>query len=170
MGGFKKTNVGTAMEQAIDEAVAFIVTQVPSLHWSGNVILVKGTQVYINRGTREGVANGQVFQVGTSEILRDPATGETLDVAFTAEGPDQGRQREGEDLHLHHHRRGRRDRERDGRRAAYALTFLGFFSLKRNGASAPSCEAGKRPVTRTPSSRCSCSWTLPMAWSLATMS
>lgn len=86
MGGFKKTNVGTAMEQAIDEAVAFIVTQVPSLHWSGNVILVKGTQVYINRGTREGVANGQVFQVGTSEILRDPATGETLDVAFTQKG------------------------------------------------------------------------------------
>jgi curli biogenesis system outer membrane secretion channel CsgG len=86
MGGFKKTNVGTAMEQAIDEGVSFIVTQIPSLHWSGNVILVKGTQVYINRGTREGVANGQVFQVGTSETLRDPATGETLDVAFTQKG------------------------------------------------------------------------------------
>jgi len=86
MGGFKKTNVGTAVEQAIDDAVAFIVTQIPSLHWSGNVILVKGTQVYINRGTREGVANGQEFKVGTSEILRDPATGETLDVAFTEKG------------------------------------------------------------------------------------
>jgi len=86
MGGFKKTNVGTAMEHAIDDAVAFIVTQIPSLHWSGNVVLVKGTQVYINRGTREGVAVGQVFKVGTSEILRDPATGETLDVAFTEKG------------------------------------------------------------------------------------
>jgi hypothetical protein len=74
------------MEQAIDDAVAFIVTQIPSLHWSGNVILVKGTQVYINRGSREGVAAGQVFQVGTSEVLRDPATGETLDVAFTQKG------------------------------------------------------------------------------------
>jgi curli biogenesis system outer membrane secretion channel CsgG len=86
MGDFKKTNVGTAMEKAIDDGVAFIVTQIPSLHWSGNIILVKGTQVYINRGTREGVANGQTFKVGTSEVLRDPATGETLDVAFTEKG------------------------------------------------------------------------------------
>jgi curli biogenesis system outer membrane secretion channel CsgG len=86
MGGFKKTNVGTAMEQAIDEAVAFLVTQLPSLHWSGNVVLVNGPHVYINRGTREGVAVGQVFKVGTSDILRDPATGETLDVAFTEKG------------------------------------------------------------------------------------
>ncbi len=86
MGGFKKTNVGTAVEQAIDDAVAFIVTQIPSLHWSGNVVLVKGTQVYINRGSREGVAAGQVFKVGSSEVLRDPATGETLDVAFTEKG------------------------------------------------------------------------------------
>ena len=86
MGGFKKTNVGTAVEQAIDDAVAFIVTQIPDLHWSGNVILVKGSQVYINRGTREGVAIGQLFKVGSSEILRDPSTGETLDVAFTEKG------------------------------------------------------------------------------------
>jgi curli biogenesis system outer membrane secretion channel CsgG len=86
IGGFKKTNVGTAMEQAIDDGVAFIVSQIPSLHWSGNVILVKGPMVYINRGTREGVAVGNTFKVGTSEILRDPATGETLDVAFTEKG------------------------------------------------------------------------------------
>jgi curli biogenesis system outer membrane secretion channel CsgG len=86
MGGFKKTNVGTAMEKAIDDGVAFIVAQIPSLHWSGNVILVKAPMVYINRGTREGVSSGQIFKVGTSEILRDPATGETLDVAFTEKG------------------------------------------------------------------------------------
>ncbi len=86
MGGFKKTNVGTAMEHAIDDGVAFIAAQIPSLHWSGNVILVKGTQVYINRGSREGVESGQTFKVGSSEILRDPATGETLDVAFTEKG------------------------------------------------------------------------------------
>jgi curli biogenesis system outer membrane secretion channel CsgG len=109
IGGFKKTNVGTAMEQAIDDGVAFLITQIPSLHWSGNVILVKGAMVYINRGTREGVAVGQEFKVGSSEILRDPATGETLDVSFTEKG----------------------------RR--------------------PSCDGGNRPVTRTPSSRCSCS-------------
>ena len=86
IGGFKKTNVGTAMEHAIDDAVAFIVTQIPTLHWSGNVVLVKAPQVYINRGSREGVVAGETFKVGTSEILRDPATGETLDVAFTEKG------------------------------------------------------------------------------------
>ncbi|HEY1847867.1 MAG TPA: CsgG/HfaB family protein [Opitutaceae bacterium] len=86
MGGFKKTNVGTACQKAIDEAVAFISGQIPSLHWSGSIILVKGTQVYINRGTREGVATGQTFKVGSSEVLRDPSTGETLDVAFTEKG------------------------------------------------------------------------------------
>jgi curli biogenesis system outer membrane secretion channel CsgG len=86
MSNFKKTNVGTAMEKAIDDAVAFIVTQIPSLHWTGSVILVNGNHVYINRGSREGVAVGQVFKVGTSEVLRDPATGEALDVAFTEKG------------------------------------------------------------------------------------
>jgi curli biogenesis system outer membrane secretion channel CsgG len=86
IGGFKKTNVGTAMEKAIDDGVAFIVAQIPSLHWSGNVILVKAPMIYINRGIREGVAHGQDFKVGTSEVLRDPATGETLDVAFTEKG------------------------------------------------------------------------------------
>ncbi|HXN34547.1 MAG TPA: CsgG/HfaB family protein [Opitutaceae bacterium] len=86
MSNFKKTNVGTAMEKAIDDAVAFIITQIPNLHWSGNVILVNGPHVYVNRGSREGVAVGQVFKVGSSEVLRDPATGETLDVAFTEKG------------------------------------------------------------------------------------
>ena len=83
IGGFKKTNVGKAVEAAIDEAVAFCVSQLDSMPWTGNVILVKGTQVYFNRGSREGVAAGQIFKVGTSEILRDPGTGEVLDNSFT---------------------------------------------------------------------------------------
>ena len=86
LGGFKKTNVGKAVEMAIDDAVAFICTQIPNLHWSGSVVLVHGNQVYINRGEREGVAVGQTFKVGTSEVLRDPGTGETLDVVVTVKG------------------------------------------------------------------------------------
>lgn len=86
LSGFKKTNVGKAMEAAIDEAVSFIVTQIPSLHWSGNVVTLAGGKIYINRGTREGVSQGQQFKVGTSEVIRDPNTGETLDVAFTEKG------------------------------------------------------------------------------------
>ncbi len=83
MSSFKKTNVGKAVEAAIDQAVAFCVSQLDSLPWTGNVILVKGNQVYFNRGTREGVAAGQVFKVGSSEVLRDPGTGEVLDNSFT---------------------------------------------------------------------------------------
>ena len=86
MEGFKKTNVGKAVEDAIDQAVAFCSAQLSSLHWSGNVILVKGAQVYINRGQREGVPEGAVFKVGTSEALRDPGTGELLDMSFTEKG------------------------------------------------------------------------------------
>ena len=57
--------------------------QAAPLPWTGNVILVKGNQVYFNRGSREGVAVGQIFKVGSSEILRDPGTGEVLDNSFT---------------------------------------------------------------------------------------
>jgi curli biogenesis system outer membrane secretion channel CsgG len=83
LSSFKKTNVGKAVEAAIDEAVAFCVSQLDSLPWTGNVILVKGSQVYFNRGQREGVKAGQIFKVGSSEILRDPGTGEVLDNSFT---------------------------------------------------------------------------------------
>jgi hypothetical protein len=86
IGGFKKTNVGKAMEGAIDEAVEFCIAQLEGLPWTGNIILVKGKQVYFNRGAREGVTAGQVFKVGTSEILRDPGTGEVLDNSFTEMG------------------------------------------------------------------------------------
>ncbi len=83
IGGFKKTNAGKAMEAAIDEAVAFCIEQLESLPWTGNVILVKGNQIYFNRGSREGVTTGQMFKVGSAEVLRDPGTGEVLDTSFT---------------------------------------------------------------------------------------
>jgi hypothetical protein len=86
VSGFKKTNAGKAVEAAIDQAVAFCTAQLDSLPWTGNVVLVKGAQVIINRGSREGVTAGQVFKVGASEVLRDPATGEVLDNSFTEKG------------------------------------------------------------------------------------
>ena len=79
IGGFKKTNAGKAIEQAVDEAVAFIQGELGGIAWTGSVILVKGKTVYINRGTREGVQDGQTFDVGVSQVLRDPDTGEVLD-------------------------------------------------------------------------------------------
>lgn len=86
VGAYKKTNGGKAVEAAIDEAVKFLTDQLESLPWTGNVILVKGKQVYFNRGSREGVTVGQVFKVGSSEVLRDPGTGEVLDNSFTETG------------------------------------------------------------------------------------
>jgi len=47
------------------------------------VVMVKGDQIYINRGSREGVAMGQEFTVGEVEVLRDPDTGEVLDESMT---------------------------------------------------------------------------------------
>jgi curli biogenesis system outer membrane secretion channel CsgG len=86
ISGFKKTNVGKAVEMAIDQAVQFISSKVSDLPWTGNVLIVNGTKVIVNRGAREGVTAGQVFKVGSAEILRDPSTGETLDVSFTEKG------------------------------------------------------------------------------------
>ncbi len=79
IGGFKKTNAGKAIEKAVDEGVDFLISRLAEIPWTGKVVLVKGDTVYINRGTREGVSIGQVFSVGTSEVLRDPDTGEVLD-------------------------------------------------------------------------------------------
>jgi len=76
---FKKDNVGKAIESAVSEAVDWIVTQLPNIPWTGTVALVRGGHVYVNRGTREGVAPGQTFIVGQATVIRDPDTGEVLD-------------------------------------------------------------------------------------------
>ncbi|MEF9437753.1 MAG: CsgG/HfaB family protein, partial [Candidatus Mariimomonas ferrooxydans] len=86
LGGFKKTNVGKAVEKAIDQAVEFIIQQLDSIPWEGSVILVKRGKIYINRGAREGVTASQSFIVGHTEELRDPDTGELLDVSMEKAG------------------------------------------------------------------------------------
>lgn len=78
-GAYKNDNVGKAVEDAVAEAVDFITAQLPSISWTGSVALVKDGQVYVNRGSREGVGTGQVFVVGEVDVIRDPDTGEVLD-------------------------------------------------------------------------------------------
>jgi curli biogenesis system outer membrane secretion channel CsgG len=78
-GGHKNDNVGLAVQDACAEAVEFLVGQLPNVPWTGSVVLVKGDKVYVNRGSREGVAAGQTFRVGLVEVIRDPDTGEVLD-------------------------------------------------------------------------------------------
>jgi curli biogenesis system outer membrane secretion channel CsgG len=82
-GGDKKDNVGLAVQDAVAEAVAFMIEQLPNIAWTGSVVLIKGDKVYINRGAREGVSVGQAFTVGEVEVIRDPDTGEVLDESMT---------------------------------------------------------------------------------------
>ncbi len=83
LGGFQKSNVGKAIEAACAQAVEFLVAQLPKIPWTGSVVMVKDGNVYINRGSREGVAVGQRFAIGEVEVIRDPDTGETLDQSMT---------------------------------------------------------------------------------------
>ena len=85
-GGHQKDNVGKAMEDAVGQAVQFLIAQLGSIAWEGSVVLVKGDKIIINRGSREGVAVGRQFKVGGVEELVDPDTGEVLDSEMTEVG------------------------------------------------------------------------------------
>ena len=79
VGGFKNDNTGKAIEAAVAEAVDFLLLQLEDIPWMGSVAMVKDGNVYVNRGTREGVGTGQSFVIGEREVIRDPDTGEVLD-------------------------------------------------------------------------------------------
>jgi len=83
LAGFKKDNVGKACQDAVNQAVKFLVGQLDEIPWEGSVVMVKGATIIVNRGTREGVAVGTSFAVGEIEELVDPDTGEVLDSDLT---------------------------------------------------------------------------------------
>ncbi len=85
-GGEKVDNVGKACEDAVQQAVKFLITQLEDIPWEATIMLAKGDKIIMNRGTREGVTPGQEFEVGESEELVDPDTGEVLDVDVTVIG------------------------------------------------------------------------------------
>ena len=78
-GGYQKDNVGKAVTAACKEAVDFMIAQLPKIPWTATVAQVAGGKVYVNRGSREGVSEGQEFVAGEANIVRDPDTGEVLD-------------------------------------------------------------------------------------------
>ena len=84
--GYKKDNVGKACEDAVVQCVEFLEKQLESVPWQASIMLAGADKLVINRGTREGVAVGQKFQVGSSEELVDPDTGEVLDVEMKTLG------------------------------------------------------------------------------------
>lgn len=86
VGGQKKDNLGKAVDDAIGQAVQFLIGQLEGIPWEGSVIMVKDARIIINRGAREGVQVGSRFKVGSVEDLVDPDTGEVLDSEKTQIG------------------------------------------------------------------------------------
>lgn len=82
-GGHSDDNLGKAVTDAAAQAADWLVQQLPSVTWRGAVVMVRDGQIYINRGSREGVVAGQQFVVGEAEVIRDPSTGEVLDEIIT---------------------------------------------------------------------------------------
>lgn len=79
LGGFEKDNMGQATQDAINQAMQYIISQLDSIPWSGSVALAKADKLIINRGTREGVALGMKFDIGKVEEVVDEDTGEVID-------------------------------------------------------------------------------------------
>ena len=84
--GFRKDNVGKACEDAVVQCVEFLEKQLESIAWEGSIVLAGADKLVINRGSREGVAAGMKFKVGSTEELVDPDTGEVLDVEIKTLG------------------------------------------------------------------------------------
>lgn len=80
---FSKDNVGQAVLASVEDAVDWMVDELPSVKWSGTVVMNRGGKIYINRGEREGVSVGTELVIGESEVIRDPDTGEILDEIMT---------------------------------------------------------------------------------------
>jgi curli biogenesis system outer membrane secretion channel CsgG len=85
-GAGKKDNVQKAAEDAIAQAIVFLIRQLEHIPWEGSVILAKDGRIVVNRGSRDGVQVGTRFSVGSIEELVDPDTGEVLDRDMTEIG------------------------------------------------------------------------------------
>ena len=79
LSGKKNDNLVKAISDAVGQSMDWLVEQLPFVPWSGTVVTVAEGEVVVDRGAREGVQPGQIFRVGTTEILRSPDSGEVLD-------------------------------------------------------------------------------------------
>jgi len=74
--GFKRTPLGKAMQETIENAVEYIAGRLGAVAWEGRVVKVEGSTVYINVGSKGNAQTGDVFTIyGESEVLTDPITG-----------------------------------------------------------------------------------------------
>ena len=80
LGGFKKTPLGQAAQDCINQAAAFIAKKMEEFPFEGSVVKVSGPgKVIINRGAEFGMEAGQEFVMAEQgEQLVDPDSGELL--------------------------------------------------------------------------------------------
>ncbi len=84
---FDESVVGKAVRAAIEEIVKLINKQMENIPWQGKVIMQKGTDVFINAGSKVGLKSGDrlvVYREG--EELIDPDTGLNLGATETRVG------------------------------------------------------------------------------------
>ena len=78
---FEKTPLGQATRQAIEQAVAFVLTASRPVAWTGRVVEANGDQVFVDAGADAGLRPGDRFMVSTvARQLTDPASGAVLGV------------------------------------------------------------------------------------------
>jgi curli biogenesis system outer membrane secretion channel CsgG len=80
-GGFGKTPLGKAAQDAINHAAKFFAEAMQDMPFEGNVVKVASSgQVIINRGSVHGIETDLVLVMAEEgELLIDPSTGEVLD-------------------------------------------------------------------------------------------
>ncbi len=78
-GGEEQDNIQKAVEDAVGQITNYLITQLDGIPWEASVLMAKKSKIIINRGERDGVIVGKVFNVGGIEELIDPDTGELLD-------------------------------------------------------------------------------------------
>ena len=82
---FKSSSMGILIDQAAQEMankvdVAKMQTTGSGVAINGHVLTVEGSDVVINRGSADGVAEGMYFTVYSSKSVKDPDTGRTTTV------------------------------------------------------------------------------------------
>jgi curli biogenesis system outer membrane secretion channel CsgG len=79
MGGFKKTPLGQAAQDCINQAVEFLAKSMEEYPFEGSVVKATGKSVIINRGSEFGLEAGQeLVMTEEGEQLIDPDTGAIL--------------------------------------------------------------------------------------------
>ncbi len=85
-GGEEKDNVQKAVEDAVGQITNYLIGQLDEIPWEASLMMAKTNKIIINRGERDGLTIGKVFNVGEIEELIDPDTGELLDSEMTVIG------------------------------------------------------------------------------------